>query len=53
MRDLLSLVAQIGNKNAAAKVMPWVMGNPWGSSATADEVAAAQAELEDGIVFAS
>jgi hypothetical protein len=55
MRDLLALVAQIGNEKAARKVMPWVMENPRKThepAATADEVATAQAELEDGIVFA-
>jgi hypothetical protein len=54
MLDLLSLAAQIGNEKAARKVMPWVLQNPRKTepSASADEVATAQAELEDGIVFA-
>jgi hypothetical protein len=49
---LLGLVAQIGNEKASKKVMPWVLklrdDKP---RASADEVAAAQAELEAGIVF--
>lgn len=53
LRELLSLMAQIGNQKAANKVMPWVMKDPRRreSQATPDEVAAATAELEDGIVF--
>lgn len=52
---LLTLVAAIGDRKASQKVMPWVMQNPRNAepSASADEVAKAQAELEDGIVFAS
>jgi len=54
MRDLLSLAAQIGNKDAFKKVTPWAMQNPRGPAhgATSEEVAAAQAELDSGIVFA-
>lgn len=53
MRELLSLMAQIGNQKAANKVMPWVMKPPRQREpqATPDEVATAAAELEDGIVF--
>lgn len=53
MPQLLTLVAQIGNKTAAMKVMPWVMDDPRSkkSNATAAEVADAEAELEAGIVF--
>ena len=53
MVDLLSLVAQIGNKNASGKVMPWVLGNPRRANATAEELALAQAQLDDGFIFAS
>lgn len=53
MVELLSLVAQIGNKNASGKVMPWVLGNPRRANATAEELALAQAELDDGFIFAS
>ena len=51
-RELIELSAQIGDQKAARKVMPWALrlqGD--GPRATADEVAAANAELEDGIVF--
>jgi hypothetical protein len=53
LRELLSLMAQIGDQKAANKVMPWVMKDPRqrGPQATPDEVATATAELEDGIVF--
>ena len=53
LRELLSLMAQIGNQKAANSVMPWVMKDPrrHESQATPDEVAAATAALEDGIVF--
>lgn len=55
LRELLSLIAEIGDQKASRKVMPWVMKNSRNgeAAATADEVALAQAELEDGIVFAS
>ena len=51
MPQLLALAAQAGKP--AMKLMPWVMKNPrqTGPQPTADEVAVAQAELEDGIVF--
>jgi len=51
---LLTLIASIGNKRASDKVMPWVLPDPWKrkkNQATPDEVAAANAELEAGIVF--
>jgi hypothetical protein len=53
--DLLNLIATIGDRKAAMKVMPWAMPNPRSSAptASAEEIAKAQAELEDGIVFAS
>jgi hypothetical protein len=54
LRELLTLIAQIGNEKASRKVMPWAM--PLAGSkatATAEEVAVAQAELEGSIVFAS
>lgn len=47
---LLSLTAQAGK--AARDVMPWTLRlHDSGPRATADEVAAANAELEDSIVF--
>lgn len=51
MPDLLGIIAQIGNKKAAMSIMPWAMKNPKKQIAPPEEVAAAQAELEDGIVF--
>lgn len=53
MRQLLSLMAQVGDQKAAKQLMPWAMKNPRSNddTATADEIATAQAELEDGIVF--
>ena len=53
LRELLSLMAQIGNQQAANKVMPWAMKDPRQreSRATPDEIAAATAQLEDDIVF--
>lgn len=49
---LISLVAQIGDPKSSKKVMPWSMKVPRREQqATLDEVAAAAAELEDGIVF--
>lgn len=55
MPDLLTLTAQIGDAKAAARVMPWAMKNPRTveAQATPGEVAAAEAELAGGIVFAS
>lgn len=55
MLELLTLAAQIGNEKAVKKVMPWAMDNPRRPkepSATPDEIAAAEAALESGIVFA-
>lgn len=53
MPTLIGIAAQIGDPKQSRKVMPWVLtshrsGKP---QATAEEVALAQAELEDGIVF--
>lgn len=50
---LLALIAQIGDRNASAAVMPWEMARPGAAEdrPTADEVAVAEAALEDGIVF--
>lgn len=52
--QLLSLVAQVGDWKAAKKVMPWAMESipKRTTQATADEIAAADAELEAEIVFA-
>jgi hypothetical protein len=52
MPELLSIAAAIGDWKAAKKVMPWAMESPRRQSASAEEVEAAQAELEAGIVFA-
>jgi hypothetical protein len=54
MRDLLSLVAQIGDHRVARRLMPWVLENPRreaGAKATPDEIATAEAELENEFVF--
>jgi hypothetical protein len=53
-REMLSLIAEIGDAKASKKLMPWVLPDPRRSGSTADavEVAAAQAELEAGLVFA-
>lgn len=48
--DLFSLIATIGNKDAAMKVMPWAFGGGRQSASDA-EIAAANAELEASIVF--
>jgi hypothetical protein len=48
--ELLAIVAQIGSKKAMS-VMPWALQRSTTSDASPDEVAAAAAELEDGIVF--
>ena len=47
------LSAQIGDEKATRKVLPWVMKRPGGGpAASAEEVAAAEAEMEAGFVFA-
>lgn len=54
IRQLIELSALIGSQKVAKQVMPWAMENPrrkQKDQPTADEVAAAQAELEAGIVF--
>ncbi|MDI9889976.1 hypothetical protein [Microbacterium sp. IEGM 1404] len=53
LRELITMIATIGDRKASQKVMPWVMKNPRGavSNASAAEIAEAQAELEDDIVF--
>lgn len=52
MPQLLSLVAQVGDKRASRRVMPWVMERPGrGEAPSADEVAAAEAALEAEYVF--
>lgn len=52
MPELLSLIAQIGDKNASNKVMPWVLAKAGSRpTVTDEEMSLAQAELEDGIVF--
>ena len=52
---LLGIIAQIGNEKAARKVMPWTLTlsrKKTADQATPDELAAAVADLEAGIVFA-
>lgn len=51
MPDLLSLAAQIGDWEAARKVMPWAIARPGHTTATDEEIAAAEAALEAGIIF--
>jgi hypothetical protein len=53
LRELLTLAAQVGDWKSARKIMPWVMPDPRGTkqTASAEEIAAAQAVLEEGIVF--
>lgn len=53
MPTLIGIAAQIGDPKQSRKVMPWTLKNPrrTGPQATPDEVAAATAQLEDGIVF--
>jgi hypothetical protein len=51
MPELLSLAAQIGDWKAARKVMPWAMARPGHTTATDEEIAAAEAALEAGIIF--
>lgn len=49
---LLGLIAQVGNEKASRRIMPWTLKlSDSGAKATAEEIAAAQRELEDGIVF--
>ena len=50
MPVLLGLVAQIGDERASRRVMPWSMKREH-PRATPDEIAAADAALEDEIVF--
>lgn len=53
--ELISMIAQIGDKRASRRVMPWELENPRRRkpTATAEEVAEATAALEDGIVFST
>ena len=53
--QLISLIAQIGDKKASRRLMPWALENPNRKKPefTSDEVAEAEAALEEGIVFAS
>lgn len=55
MPQLLTMIGAIGSERASRKVMPWALSSPRSNQpkATTEEVAIAQAELEDGIVFAS
>ncbi|KIP93379.1 hypothetical protein RU09_06080 [Microbacterium sp. MEJ108Y] len=54
-RELLSLIAGIGDAKAAKKLMPWVLPDPRRTTSTADaaELAEAQAALDEGLVFSS
>lgn len=51
--QLIGLIAQIGDKKASKKLMPWSLENPNRKKPdfTAEEVAEAEAALEAGIVF--
>ncbi len=54
MRDLLTLAAQIGDWKAARRVMPWILDDPQRNHnvpASPDEIASAEAELEQEFVF--
>ncbi len=54
MPQLIALSAQIGDPKVFRKVAPWALENPrrkQRNQATPDEIAAAQADLEAGIVF--
>lgn len=51
MLELLSMAAQVGDWKAARKVMPWAMARPGKTTATEEEIAAAEAALEQGIIF--
>ena len=55
MQELISISAQIGDPKQSKKVMPWAMPAPGKkkSDVTEDEVAIANAELEESFVFAS
>lgn len=48
MKDIFMLTAAIRDPKVARQLMPWVIKT---SDATADEIAEAEAALEDGIVF--
>lgn len=51
---LISLSAQINDRSAAKRLMPWEMGSSGTKHGASDEeLAAAQAELNAGIVFAT
>lgn len=49
---LLTLAAQVGNEKALKNVMPWSTALQSRTGASTDEIAAAEAELEAGIIFA-
>lgn len=53
--QLISLIAQIGDQKASKKLMPWTLALSTQKKPefTAEEVAEAEAELEEGIVFSS
>ena len=53
--QLIGLIAQIGDKKASKKLMPWALDNPKRKKPefSAEEVAEAEAALEEGIVFSS
>lgn len=49
--ELISLIAQIRDKKASSKLMPWVLKTKAEPKANPEEIAAAQAELDEGFVF--
>lgn len=49
--ELITLIATIGDKKVAPKLMPWALKLASDNQATPDEIAEANAELEAGIVF--
>jgi len=51
--ELISLIAQIRDEKASKKLMPWTLKTKADPKATPDEVAEAQAELDEGIVFSN
>lgn len=49
--ELISLTAQLRDKKAVEKLMPWALKTHSGPKATQSEIAEAEAELEAEIVF--
>lgn len=51
--ELITLVATIRDEKATKKLMPWALQKKSGPTATPDEIATAEAELEADVVFSS